>query len=284
MANDYEARLRARADRMRGRAEALRVRSTALYGAARDAVAGIEPGQPILVGHHSERRHRRDLDRHDRRMRAAIEAEKHAAELERRAEAVGRGGISSDDPEAVTKLAEKAGQIDANIEKMKACNAAWRKAGRPLPANEEGWQRVADALGIDVVLLHTARLRLARCPYEEQPYPAWMITNARARQRQAEKRAGALAKVDRGAPARSWEAAGATITDDPEGNRVRITFPGKPGREMRERLKANGFRWAPTIGAWQRQRTANALVAAEMVLGVASVTLGERSTASQGGA
>lgn len=41
----------ARAERVRGRAEALRVRSTALYGAARDAVAGIEPGQPILVGH-----------------------------------------------------------------------------------------------------------------------------------------------------------------------------------------------------------------------------------------
>ena len=53
----------------------------------------IPMGQPILVGHHSERRHRRDLDRIDSQMRKSIEESKKAdyfstkaANLERDAE------------------------------------------------------------------------------------------------------------------------------------------------------------------------------------------------------
>jgi hypothetical protein len=62
------------------------------YGARRDAanaiVAMIPPGQPILVGHHSERRHRRDLDRHDRNMRKAIEHSHNADRAARRSDSV----------------------------------------------------------------------------------------------------------------------------------------------------------------------------------------------------
>jgi len=65
--SDQEA---ARADRMDGRAAALhdkadrRASAAAGRQAAADQIANSIPfGQPILVGHHSERRHRRDLDR-----------------------------------------------------------------------------------------------------------------------------------------------------------------------------------------------------------------------------
>jgi hypothetical protein len=75
-ASTFQARQDAsdeRADAHAERAENERER----YGARRDAanaIVGMIPmGQPILVGHHSERRHRRDLDRHDRNMRKAIE-------------------------------------------------------------------------------------------------------------------------------------------------------------------------------------------------------------------
>ena len=42
-------------------------------------------GQPILVGHHSERRHRRDLDRIDSHMRKSIEEDKKADYFSNRA-------------------------------------------------------------------------------------------------------------------------------------------------------------------------------------------------------
>ncbi|MFJ5927974.1 DUF3560 domain-containing protein [Kitasatospora sp. NPDC092948] len=57
-------------------------RSDAAYRGARAIGDGIPFGQPVLVGHHSERRHRRDLERIDNGMRRSIEeqdkAEYHA--------------------------------------------------------------------------------------------------------------------------------------------------------------------------------------------------------------
>jgi hypothetical protein len=48
-------------------------RSNAAHDRAHAAVDGIPPGQPILVGHHSERHHRGALRRHDSAMRAAVD-------------------------------------------------------------------------------------------------------------------------------------------------------------------------------------------------------------------
>ncbi|MFJ1757592.1 DUF3560 domain-containing protein [Kitasatospora sp. NPDC088134] len=57
-------------------------RSEAAYRSARAIGDGIPLGQPVLVGHHSEKRHRRDLDRIDNGMRRSIDeqgkAEYHA--------------------------------------------------------------------------------------------------------------------------------------------------------------------------------------------------------------
>lgn len=76
----YEDRLQAKAERAEARiarrsdwADKAHRRSDAAFGGAMAAIDGIPPGQPILVGHHSERRHRAALDRHDRRMRRAID-------------------------------------------------------------------------------------------------------------------------------------------------------------------------------------------------------------------
>lgn len=52
-----------RADRMASRADRAAASSNAAHDRAHQIADGIPFGQPILVGHHSERRHRRDLDR-----------------------------------------------------------------------------------------------------------------------------------------------------------------------------------------------------------------------------
>ena len=52
-----------RADRRREWAQKAEARSEQWFDKSQDAVAGIVPGQPILVGHHSERAHRNAIDR-----------------------------------------------------------------------------------------------------------------------------------------------------------------------------------------------------------------------------
>lgn len=47
---------------------------------------------------------------------------------------------------------------------------------------------------------------------------------------------------------------------------VQIVFDGKPEPEVRDLLKRNGFRWAPSQGAWQRQLNNNGIYAAKDVL------------------
>ena len=60
-----------------------------------------------------------------------LDAHNESQELERRAGSVGKGGVSSDDPEAVGKLQTKLDSLKAGRDRMKAINAAWRKAGKP---------------------------------------------------------------------------------------------------------------------------------------------------------
>ena len=65
-------------------------------------------GQPLLLGHHSEGRHRADLKRIDNNFRKANELEEKSNYYADKAEAAkNNNSISSDDPEAIKKLKEQ---------------------------------------------------------------------------------------------------------------------------------------------------------------------------------
>lgn len=65
-------------------------------------------GQPLLLGHHSESRHRADLKRIDNNFRKANELEEKSNYYTDKAEAAkNNNAISSDDPEAIRKLKEQ---------------------------------------------------------------------------------------------------------------------------------------------------------------------------------
>ena len=55
------------------------------------------------------------------------------------------------------------------------------------------------------------------------------------------------------------------IVDNTELNRVQIFFPDKPNADIRNELKHNGFRWAPSNGSWQSFRTYNAIDKAQKI-------------------
>lgn len=86
-AEQVEARVErklTRAERYEGYAENATARSETRLNAASSIADAIPLGQPILVGHHSERRHRRDLDRIDTNMRKGIEESKKAEHFSHR--------------------------------------------------------------------------------------------------------------------------------------------------------------------------------------------------------
>lgn len=90
-------RSEARSERYEDRAIKASQRSQAAY----DKVKGISKymtGEPIKVGHHSERRHRRDIDRMDRYMRKSIEEDKYSDYLESKAKGSMRTLAQAEDP------------------------------------------------------------------------------------------------------------------------------------------------------------------------------------------
>ncbi len=204
-----------------------------------------------MVGHHSEKRHRRDIAKIDSSMRKGIERSDKADELAARAAAVGTAGISSDDPEAVRKLKIERNKLALDQDRMKAANAAIRKHAKAGAAAQV--------------------VALAELGYSEKParkllekdfagrvgFPDYAITNNGANLRRIDQRIAELAQKEatpeRPSVSGSIEGLAFTISENKAKNRTQIQFSGKPPEVVRAKLKAGGFRWAPSEDAWQRQ-------------------------------
>jgi hypothetical protein len=105
-------------------------KSEAAFTRARTIADGIPLGQPILVGHHSERHHRRDVARIDSGMRAGVEHQAKAASMSSRAAEIDRqaeAAIYSDDPDAIEQLRSRIADLEARRERMKAINKTIRR-------------------------------------------------------------------------------------------------------------------------------------------------------------
>lgn len=66
-------------------------------------------------------------------------------------------------------------------------------------------------------------------------------------------------ELDYGITAKDYTIGSVRVLHNTEQNRLQLFFPGKPEREMIDRLKGRGFKWSPRNSAWQRQLTPNAL-------------------------
>jgi hypothetical protein len=240
--NAYEATQERRRARLERAAERARAESDAAFQASRDAVAGIPFGQPILVGHHSEKRHRGALAKSDARLRKACDRAKEADELERRAASVGSAGISSDDPEAVEKLTDKRTDLERKRDQMKAANAAWKK-------QDDAGLIAATGKG----LAAWAPVIEAAYSWEKQPFPAWSLSNVGARIRAAAKRVEVIEETRAVEASRDELAGGVVLTIDPDDNRVTLVFPARLSTEHYKLMRSAGFLWSPTRGGFTRK-------------------------------
>lgn len=244
--NHYEQKLEARRQRLENAAEKAEARASGLFRKAdlREEVSGIPLGQPILVGHHSERRHRKAIERANNAMRRGIEESDRAKDLARRAANVGTGGISSEDPEAVDKLGAEVAKLEALQARMKAANAAIRKHAKAGPEAQ-----VAALVALGIGETHAAGLikpdfcgRIGFADYQ--------LKNNNANIRRLKARIPRVQAVQ--AAEEKVEQIGAVEYREEE-CRVWLVFPGKPADAIRADLRGHGFKWSPTRGAWVRQ-------------------------------
>ena len=227
-----------RAQRLRNRAERYRKESNQHYEGAKTLASLIPLGQPILVGHHSEGSHRRHIERIHRGYEKSFDLSIEADSLERAARAAENNAtIFSNDPKAVEALKEKIAAAEANQELMKKANVLIRKGDR------EG---VVELLGEKI-----ASEVLSPNHFGGIGYPSFSLTNNNCNIRRMKERLASLEKV-KALPLSNNEINGIRIERDPNEFRLRLFFDVKPDEKTREKLKRLGFRWAPSVGSWQR--------------------------------
>ncbi len=220
----------------------------------RNAIAARVPSILIAGGSNFPVRKKEKQNRADE---AAMEEWREIQGLLNKIRGTGKGGISSDDPEAVQKLKLKLEGLERDQESMKAVNAYYRKH-----------KTLEGCPGLDPVRIKKLKASMARDRHPEpKPYPSFRLTNNNAVIRQTRNRIAELtqrAETDY----EGWAFDGGTVEINREANRLQIHFDDKPSTEVRAALKGEGFRWAPSVGAWQRQLTDNAIYAARHLDGL----------------
>lgn len=99
--------------------------------------------------------------------------------------------------------------------------------------------------------------------WEPHPFAPFQLSNNSANIRRVKARIESISAA-KAKPVKEFDAGGGVrVEDDPPANRVRVFFPGKPDATVRDRLKANGYRWTPTLGAWQAYRNHRAMELAQ---------------------
>ena len=263
---DYAERRASRVARLEARAAKLRAEAKHLH-TKHDALLGVMNGTPVLRGHHSERRHRRDMERIQRDTRKGIAANKEAETLERRAaNAETNAAISSDDPEALVKLRAKVAEIETTKERMKECNGLIRKARKAAKgAGSDETRAIIDAL-VKALGWPEDRAALLAKPdcFGNIGFADFELTNRGAEVRRLKQRIAILEAAAARASTPDETIGDVRITESD--NRVQIHFPGKPDEATRAALKGAGFRWAPSVGAWQRMASWNAWDAARRLV------------------
>lgn len=162
----YRERREARADRLRGWAETRTQRAAAERAA--------EPAYVHDWAFITQPGHIPARARANRREERRWESERKAADMASRADGIERqlqGAIYSDDPDAIERLEERVAELEAERDRIKAYNAACRKAGK---ATAEALELLDDRQRAD--LEHLARHAAYQIGKAGQ-FPAYALQN-----------------------------------------------------------------------------------------------------------
>jgi len=255
MKHDFEERRQKRIENAKRLAIKNENEANDLYNSASEMASVIPMGQPILIGHHSERRDRNYRDKIHNKFGKSFEKSERADYYKDKAKTIEQNNaIFSDDPNALEKLNEKLKSLENSQEFMKLANKYIRKN------DKESFLKLRFATQKIWEDLTTPNIMGAI------GFAHYSLNNNNANIRQVKKR---IAQLKNRATRQPIDKIinGVRILENREANRLQIIFDGKPSEDTRKALKGNGFRWSPTEGAWQRQISNCAFIVAQEMMG-----------------
>jgi hypothetical protein len=213
------------------------------FGAAKAQVEHIPMGQPILVGHHSEGRHRAALRRHDSNMRAAIESDQMAKHHESKAAGLAaqlESTVYSDDPDAIEQLEAKIAEAEQEQARYKQINAILRKS----PKYKKTADKIAALVSLGMSEALADRVFETDC-MGNIGIPSYKLSNNNANIRRMRERISQIKRRQQ-LQQQAEENGGTTIVRS--GEWCSVVFAEKPDRSILQSLKAAGFYWGS--GKW----------------------------------
>lgn len=168
----------------------------------------------------------------------------------------GKDIIKSGDEDAIERLEEKLEALKDSQESMKAANKAIR-----MKDTEKGDEELRTMGYSDEQIAELRKPDFCG----RVGFPDYALQNNNANIHRVEGRLKSLrAAKEKGS--QETENRFFKVVENTENMRLQLFFEGKPEPEVREVLKSNGFKWAPSQGAWQRQLTSNARYALQSVI------------------
>ncbi|UOE52257.1 DUF3560 domain-containing protein [Mucilaginibacter sp. P25] len=254
MKHDFEERKENRIINAHRLAKKNTQEAESLYTTASEMASVIPMGQPILIGHHSEKRDRNYRNRISNKFQQAnIKLDKAAYYQDKAKTIENNDAIFSDDPKALEKLNAKLNELKKAQEFMKSSNKCLRKGDKECflkleAASEYLWDELNKT-----------------SPGYGKGFAHFSLSNNNANIRRIQQRIDQLKKLE------VKTAIDETINDirifeNKEANHLQIIFPGKPDEITRKKLKSAGFRWSPREGAWQRHISRSAYLDAQIIV------------------
>ena len=234
--NSYEEKRQNRIDRFNELSEKNYKESSETYDKAHNMAQAIPFGQPILVGHHSEKRDRNYRSKVETNFKKSFELQKKAKYYEEKAKAAANNtAISTDDPLAIEKLKEK-------LVSLKSVQETMKKANKIIKSKKKGYS--IDQKKIDLIAIGIPEKSIDKV-FEEDfcgrvGFASYQLSNNNALIRNTKKR---IEELETRSLEETTETCidGISIVDNVEDNRTQIFFDGKPDTETRKKLKGNGL-------------------------------------------
>ncbi len=251
MKHDFNQRKERRIENAEQQAAKNQQESEQLFAKAKQMSSVIPFGQPILVGHHSEGRDRKYRGKIERTFEKSFEAEEKASYYENKAETIKNNpSIFSDDPQALEKLETKLKSLTELADFMKMANVCIRKK------DKEGFLKLERASEQLWEELHSEKR------FGGFGFAGFTLSNNSAERRRLTKRIEKL-KNQSSCEAIDKVIGGVRLF---EAGRLQLLFEGKPEAKTIGELKAHGFRWCRSEGAWQRHINQSAYYWAKHIL------------------